>query len=99
MSYVLREWTTKIEASSDADIIDIQFFLEDLGHYSSTDNSWCSDYFDYLGTLNVGPIRVFGAGSCSVDELDTVILTLFGGTIATRIWRESFIQLGNSLWP
>jgi hypothetical protein len=96
VSYVLREWTTKIKASSSADVIDIQFFLEDLCHYNGTDNLWRSDYFDYIGTLNVGPVRVFGAGSCSVDELDSVMLTLLGGKIATRIWRESFIQLVSS---
>ncbi len=97
MSYVLREWKTKIKASSNADVIDIQFFLEDLLHYNCVDNLWCSDYFDYIGTLNVGPVRISGTGSCSVDELDTVLPMVFGREIATHIWRESFIQLGSRL--
>ena len=92
----MREWKTKIEVASDTDLVDIQFFLEDLQHYNAVNSSESADYFEYLRTLNVGPVRTSSAGSCSVEELDAVLPMLFDGKIATHVWQESFIQLNNT---
>jgi hypothetical protein len=92
-SYVLRDWETILDVESDIELNDIQFFLEDLRSYRNSGLSLSKDFFDYLNAINVGPIRSYVAGSCLLEELDSIIRPFFDGHLIAGTWRESFEEL------
>jgi hypothetical protein len=90
--YVLRDWQTKIEATSKHDLGDIEFFLKDLrGHSKKQDD--VASFFNGLDGLGVGPIRAFVSGSCLTEDLDVVIQTFFDETRGAAFWKEHFDNL------
>jgi hypothetical protein len=92
--YVLRDWKTKIETTSQCELDDVEVFLEDVRHHSRTSPASGAGFFDRLDGVNVGPVRAFVSGSCLVHELDTVLPMFFGEEFALSSWQRSFDIVG-----
>ena len=71
-TFVLRHWEAKIGVASQWEIDEIETLLEDIRLQGSQQSSVAS-LFERLSNLNIGPVRAFVSGSCSVHELHEVI--------------------------
>ena len=94
-SYVLRDWETKIGVVSKRELSDIENLLNDLRHHSRRQDSDGS-FFKTLEVLNVGTIRAFVSGSCSLQDLDTVVQVFFDETGDGARWRDHFDNLNDN---
>jgi hypothetical protein len=90
--YVLRDWERIVKVSSRDDRDDIGIFIQDFRDHIRK-QPLDTSFFDRLGGLNVGPIRAFVSGSCSMQDLDTVIPEFFAGIRDAFSWREHFDNL------
>jgi hypothetical protein len=93
-SYVLRDWKTKIKAASKTEVGDVEIFLKDLRHHSRKQD-YGETFFEGMEDLNVGPVRAFASGSCSIQDLDAIIQTSFDELHESSSWREHFDKLDN----
>ena len=87
--FVLRQWEAKIGVVSQWERDEIATFLEDLRLESSEQNSIATS-LERLANLNVGPIRSFVSGSCSVQDLNEVIREFFDAVLGHSPWQEHF---------
>jgi hypothetical protein len=90
--YVLRDWERIVKVSSRDDRDDIGIFIQDLRDHIRK-QPLDTTFFDRLGGLSVGPIRAFVSGSCSMQDLDTVIPEFFADIRDAFSWREHFDNL------
>jgi hypothetical protein len=88
----LQQWKAKIGDASQQESNEIEAFLEDLRLQSSNQRSIATS-FERLANLNVGPIRAFVSGSCSVQDLNEVIQEFFDAVRGSSSWREYFDNL------
>jgi hypothetical protein len=90
--YVLRDWERTVKVSSKDDRNDIGIFIQDLRHRINK-QPLDTSFFDRLDGLNVGPVRAFVSGSCSLQDLDTVIPEFFADVRDGFSWREHLDNL------
>jgi hypothetical protein len=94
-TFVLRQWEAKIGVFSQRDVDEIETFLEDL-RLQGSQRSSIAALFERLANLNVGPIRAFVSGSCSVEDLNEVIREFFDAVRGPSSWQEHFDELNDS---
>jgi hypothetical protein len=91
---ILRDWKTKIGVASQWEVDEIETFLGDL-RLQSNEQSSIAALFERLANLNVGPIRAFVSGSCSVQDLNEVIRQFFDVVRGPLSWQEYFDELND----
>ena len=91
-TFLLQQWEAKIGVVSQRDVEEIETFLEDL-RLTSSQQSSIAALFERLANLNVGPIRSFVSGSCSVQDLNEVIREFFDAVLGHSPWQEHFDEL------
>jgi len=92
MTFILRQWKTKIGATSKDEVEEVEFFLEDL-RLQNNNQSEIASLFERLARLNVGPIRTFVSGSCSEQDLNEVIEEFFDDARGASSWKERFTNV------
>jgi hypothetical protein len=94
--YVMRNWEGIVKVSSRNDRDDIRIFIQDFRDHIRK-QPFDTSLFDRLAGLSIGPIRAFVSGSCSVQDLDTVISEFFADIRDAFSWRECFDNLKSDL--
>ena len=90
--FVLRQWEAKTGVAFQREVDEIETFLADL-RLKSSEQSSIDALFERLANLNVGPIRAFVSGSCSVQDLNEVIREFFDAVRGPSSWQEHFDEL------
>jgi hypothetical protein len=90
--FILRQWKAKVRAKSKNDIDEVETFLRDIRERRDKQFE-ITPLLEGLAGLNVGPMRSFASGSCTIDELDQVIEESFDDTVGSPPWHEHFIQI------
>lgn len=94
--YVLRDWKTKINATSKGELDDVDVFLKDLRHHIRKQD-YGETFFDALDNLNVGPVRALASGSCAAQDLDAIVQMHLDKTYGSSSWREFFDEVDNEV--
>jgi hypothetical protein len=97
-AYALKDWEAKVECGFEGELDDIKDFLEDLRQQSRASPSSDTSFFDRLDTFGVGPLRALVSGSCTVQQLDTVIPMFFVGMPELSVWQRSFNVVGEDFF-
>jgi hypothetical protein len=90
-TFILRQWKARIGAASKEEVEEIVLLLEDL-RLQSSEPDGITSLFQRLAGLNIGPVRVFVAGSCSEEDLNEVIPEFFDEARGSSSWQEHFIS-------
>ena len=91
-TFLLQQWEAKIGVLSQREVEEIETFVEDL-RIQGSEQSSIAALFERLANLNVGPIRAFVSGSCSVQDLNEVIKEFFDAVRGPSSWQEHFDEL------
>jgi hypothetical protein len=91
-AFVLHHWKAKLGVTSRREANEIETFLEDLRLQIGEEDSM-APLFQRLSNLNIGPVRAFVSGSCSVQDLDEVVREFFDSVGGSPSWREQFDAL------
>jgi hypothetical protein len=91
-TFLLQQWEAKIGVLSQREVEEIETFLEDF-RLQGGERSSLDALFERLANLNVGPIRAFVSGSCSVQDLNEVIREFFDAVRGPSSWQEHFDEL------
>jgi hypothetical protein len=92
MTFIVRQWKTKIGVTSKDEVEEVELFLEDL-RLQNNNQSEIASLFERLAYLNVGPIRTGVSGSCSDQELNEVIEKYFEEARGSSSWKDHFINI------